>query len=288
METSLTLLILLPVVLAVIMFGMGLSLVKEDFTRLARMPLPVLLGLIGQILLLPAMAYAIAVVLDLSPNLAIGLMIMSACPGGTVSNIISQLARANLALSVTLTAIATVICVFTTPLIIAWSIDRFSQTSSESFSLLSTTIGLIVITLVPLTFGILTRAFASNWAIKYEEPFRKFSAIFMLVTIILAVSENWGLLLESFSQVAAATISLNVLGILLGLAMGFAFRLAKRDSVTLSIEIGIQNVTVAITIAITFLGQEAYAITAGVYGVTMYLGTLIPIVMMRLGNAKTN
>jgi len=281
MESSFLLSIVLPLVLAIIMYGMGLSLVKEDFTRLLNMPKPVLVGLFGQIVLLPILAYGVAVVLNLDAPLAIGLMILAACPGGTMSNVISQLCRANLALSVTLTAITTVICVFTTPLIIGWSIQTFARDTSESFSLLGTTIGLIVITLIPVTLGIITRAYAANWSIKYQEYFRKFSGLFMLVTIIFVLRENWGPFVESFEKVALATIAVNVLAICLGLALGALFQLNKRDGVTLSIEVGIQNATVAITIAATFLQQQDYAITAGVYGITMYLGALIPALLAR-------
>lgn len=284
MESSFLLNVGLPVVLAIIMFGMGLSLEKRDFTRLAKMPLPVIAGLSGQIIILPLIAYLVVIAFDLSPALAVGMMILSACPGGTMSNVISQICRANLALSVTLTAITTVICVFTTPLIIGWSIAKFDGETAREFSLASTTIGLIVITLIPVLIGIVTRSFATAWAIKYEEYFRRFSGVFMLVMIVFVLRENWTLFVESFEKVALATMALNIGAICTGLLLGLLLGLSRRDGVTLSIEVGIQNATVAITIAATFLQQEAYAVTAGVYGITMYLGALIPVLLMRKEN----
>ena len=281
MQSSFLLTVMLPLVLAVIMFGMGLSLVKEDFLRLFRMPKPVLVGLMGQVVLLPILAFFTAVVFQLEPTLAVGLMILSACPGGTMSNVISQLSRANLALSVTLTAVTTVVCVFTTPLIISWSVAHFDSATSQSFSLLNTILGLIVITLIPVVLGVVTRAYAETWAIRSEAYFRKFSGAFMFVMIIFVLRENWAPFVESFERVAIATIVLNVSAVCLGLTLGALFRLSRRDGITLSIEVGIQNATVAITIAATFLQQDAYAITAGVYGVTMYLGALIPVLLMR-------
>jgi BASS family bile acid:Na+ symporter len=113
--------IILPLVLALIMFGMGLSLTKQDFLELGKEPKPIAIGLFGQLLILPLLAYAIAVFFDLSEHLAVGIMILAACPGGTSSNILSHLARANLALSVSLTAVTTLICVVTTPLIISFA-----------------------------------------------------------------------------------------------------------------------------------------------------------------------
>jgi len=113
MEASFLTQIMLPATLAVIMFGMGLSLTTDDFVRLWKMPKPIFVGLAGQLVLLPMLAYGIAIAFGLSEDLAIGLIILSACPGGTMSNVISHLAKANLALSVTLTAITTIICVFT-------------------------------------------------------------------------------------------------------------------------------------------------------------------------------
>lgn len=281
MGASVLLNVVLPLVLAIIMFGMGLSLVKEDFLRLLKIPKPVLLGLFGQIILLPSLAFITAIVFNLRPSLAVGLMILSACPGGTMSNVISQLSRANLALSVTLTAITTVVCVFTTPLIIAWSIQYFDSTTTQSFSLLGTTLGLIVITLLPVFIGLVTRAYAESWARKYESYFRKFSGIFMVVLIAFVLWENWSLFSASFADVALATIVLNIIAVLIGLALGTIFQLSRRDGATLGIEVGIQNATVAITIATAFLQQEAYAITAGVYGITMYLGAIIPVILMR-------
>ncbi len=287
MGASVLLNVLLPLALAIIMFGMGLSLIKEDFLRLLKIPKPVILGLLGQIILLPILAFTIAVTFNLSPSLAVGLMILSACPGGTMSNVISQLSRANLALSVTLTAITTVICVFTTPLVIAWSIHYFDSATPQSFSLLGTTLGLIVITLLPVAIGLTVRAYAQSWAIKYERYFRKFSGVFMVALIGFVLWENWSLFIESFEEVAMATIILNILAVLIGLTLGVIFHLSRRDGATLSIEIGIQNAAVAITIATTFLQQEAYGVTAGVYGITMYLGAIIPIFLMRKSGAKT-
>ena len=179
-------------------------------------------------------------------------MILAACPNGTSSNILSQLARANLALSVSFTAVTTVIYVVTTPFIVRFAIEQFNDNPTESFSVLSTTLGLIFITLIPVLIGTLIRHKCVNFAIRSEAFFRRLSSVFLVFMI--------------------AAISLNLLAIGTGLLLGLVFKLVKRDVMTLGIEVGVQNSSMAILIAITFLDRPDYAIAAGVYGLAMYLG----------------
>ena len=273
--------IIMPIVLALIMFGMGLSLTREDFRELWREPKPVIIGLIGQLLLLPIIAYLVAIVFALPEHLAIGLMILAACPGGTSSNIISHLARANLALSVSLTAVTTLVCVITTPLIIQFAVDRFSSNPSESFSLLSTTIGLIFITLLPVLLGISLRHKYSERAIKVEPFFRRLATLFLIAMIIGITVQERETLVESFSQVFTASISLNLIAVATGVSLGLLFKLVTRDSITLGIEVGVQNASMAILIAVSFLNRPDFAITAGVYGISMYLGAGLLLVMAK-------
>jgi BASS family bile acid:Na+ symporter len=263
---------ILPLVLALIMFGMGLSLTKQDFLELSKEPKPVAVGLLGQLLILPLLAYGIAIFFDLSEHLAVGIMILAACPGGTSSNILSQLARANLALSVSLTAVTTLICVVTTPLIIRFAIEQFNDTTAESFSLLSTTLGLIFITLLPVLLGIMIRHKLTDFALRSEAFFRHLSTAFLVFMIAAITYQERDNLVESFVLVSEATFSLNILAIGAGVLLGITFRLVKRDTVTLGIEVGVQNSSMAILIAITFLDRPDYAIAAGVYGIAMYLG----------------
>lgn len=272
MESSILTQVILPLVLVVIMFGMGLSLTKDDFLRLWKMPKPVFVGLFGQLILLPIIAFFVAKAFELSAPLAVGLMILAACPGGTSSNVICHLCRANLALSVTLTAITTVVCVFSTPFIIAFSIDYFVTDKGPAFSLIEVTIGLFFITLFPVLVGIFLRHKYPNGAMRKEAFFRRFSAIFLVVTIFAVLIQERAVLAESFSQMFGAAITLNIVAILVGLMLARLARLNLRDGVTLSIEVGVQNSTMAILIAGTFLQKQEYAVSAGVYGLTMYLG----------------
>jgi BASS family bile acid:Na+ symporter len=264
--------IILPLVLALIMFGMGLSLTRQDFLELGKEPKAVVVGLIGQLLLLPILAYGVAILFGLSQHLAIGIMILAACPGGTSSNIISHLARANLALSVSLTAVTTLVCVLTTPMIIQFAINQFDTDPAKSFSLLSTTLGLIFITLLPVLFGIFLRHKFPKQAINSEPFFRRLSTGFLIFMIIAITYQERANILESLSQVLFPTVSLNLAAIAIGLLLGVIFKLVKRDCVTLGIEVGVQNSAMAILIAVSFLNRPDYAIAAGVYGLAMYFG----------------
>lgn len=286
MQASILTQVLLPAVLALIMFGMGLSLTKADFTRLLDMPRAIILGLFGQVLILPVLAFATAVVFDLSPELAIGIMILSACPGGTMSNVISHLSRANLALSVSLTGITTLICVFSTPWIIHFSISAFADSEGQAFSLLSTSIGLIFITFLPVLIGIGMRHKYAEIALRLEPRFRKLALAFMIVMIVAIVIQERDTLVSSFAQVFWATLTLNVVAISVGVLLGKGFRLPHREQLTLGIEVGIQNASMAILIAITFLQDPAFATAAGVYGLTMYLGAGLLVVYAKLTAPK--
>lgn len=273
MEGSALSQIVLPLVLGLIMFGMGMSLTKDDFSRLLRMPSSVVAGLVGQILILPVMAFSLVIMLSLPVHLAIGIMVLASCPGGTTSNLISHIAKANLALSITLTAITTLICVFTTPFIIQFSLDYFGVENSN-FSLWETTIGLIVISLLPVLVGLWVRYKFPVFALRQETLFRRLAVIFMLLLIVGISWQERHSLTESFPSVFIITIALNAAATLLGVFIAKLFRLSRKDAVTLGIEIGTQNASMAILITLTFLDNPSYAIACGVYGVTMYLGAM--------------
>jgi BASS family bile acid:Na+ symporter len=280
-QTSIFTVLFLPLVLASIMFGMGLSLQMKDFARLAKLPKPIFVGIVGQSLLLPALAFAIAVLFSASEEVAIGIMILAACPGGSTSNLLSHLAKANLALSISLTAITTVICVFTTPFIIAFSINYFTQGEPAEFSLLKTSFGLIIITLVPVALGMTTRHRYTNLALKLEPIFRKLAIIFMLLLIVKICFDERDMLISGFPDLYMFTIGLNLLATILGVLLAKLFSLNIKDSVTLGIEVGTQNATLAILIAVSFIQEPAYALVAGGYGLAMYLGAAILVFYAR-------
>jgi BASS family bile acid:Na+ symporter len=272
---------ILPGVLALIMFGMGLSLTVYDFTRLFRLPKPVLIGLFGQLIALPLFALSLALLFNAPPAIAIGLMIIAACPGGTTSNLISHIAKANLALSVCLTAITTIVCVISTPFLIKYSIGLFSEAQDLSFSLLNTSLGLLVISIIPILIGMTIRANFNDLACTVEPWFRRLSVVFMLLLIAIISYQERDMMVQAFPDVFLLVVALNFGATLMGLLLAKLSRLSEKDGVTLGIEIGTQNATLAILIAVSFIQEPSFAVAAGVYGVTMYLGAFCLVFFKR-------
>ena len=198
MEASFFTQVLLPASLALIMFGMGLSLTIADFKRLLNTPRAVSMGLFGQMICLPLMAFLLCLAFSVEPHIAIGLMVLAACPGGTSSNLLSHIGRANLALSVSLTAITTVICVVSTPWLIKFSVDYFTILPDEPFSLLNISLSLLVITLIPIVIGMSVRHFALNFANRTEAFFRHLSTLFLITMIILISIDEKEMIMNSF------------------------------------------------------------------------------------------
>ena len=287
MNASILTEVILPLALALIMFGMGLGLTTTDFTRLFKNPLGIVMGLIGQFVAMPLLALGLCYLLNLPTPIAIGLMILAACPGGTMSNVVSQLVKANLALSVSLTAASTAISIITTPFIIGFAMSQFAPADDATFSILTTSLGLFFITLVPVAIGIWLRHFKSDFAIKAEPFFRRFSLFFMLMMIAALVIKERDLLVSSFNNVFWACIALNIGSMVVGWLIAKCSKLNLTDSLTLSIEVGIQNASLAILIAISFLNKPEYAVTGGVYGLAMFIGPLLLIGGLKLKNKRT-
>lgn len=280
--------ILQPLSLAFIMFGMGLSLTQFDFLRLWQTPMPIIGGFIGQIIVLPLLAFTLCLLMDLSPAMSIGLMILAACPGGTTSNVVSHLAKANLALSVSLTALSSIVCVFTAPFIIQFAVSYFSDSHDIEVSLSSISLGLLVITLLPIMFGMIVRRYYRDWAVKVEVYFRRFALVFLLLMITGVVIQERDIISDAFNEVFIACMLLNLLAMMVGVITAKLFKLSHKDSLTLAIEIGLQNSTMAMLICISLLHMPSYAVVAGVYSLTMYLGAGLLVLYASYSNSNRN
>ncbi|WP_394221119.1 bile acid:sodium symporter family protein [Alteromonas gracilis] len=286
MQASVLTEVLLPLALAFVMFGMGLTLTIGDFTRLLKAPKAVLTGFIGQIVLLPLLALGLCFVFGLPDYIAVGVMILAACPGGTTSNLISHIAKANLALSVSLTAISTIACVFTTPFIIQFAIDYFVKENAPEFSIIQTVTGLVGVSILPVIIGMTIRRFNTTFATKTENFFRQFSMYFMLLMIVGVLVSERNNLASSLEAAFLVCLTLNLSSVLLGLLLAKVSKLAFKDSLTLAIEIGVQNAALAMLICITFLNAPDYAIAPGVYGIAMYIGPALLAVWAKRKNKR--
>ena len=284
MESNVLTELFLPLALAVIMFGMGLSLRFDDFKRILVYPKAVSLGLFNQLVLLPLVAFAIANLLQLSPELAVGLMILAACPGGATSNLITHLAKGDSALSITLTAFSSLITVVTIPFIVNFSIGYFIPGGEEQkLEILGTVIAVLAITIIPVVIGMTVLKKAPNLAQKWDQPFRKFSTVFFVIIVVAAFVKEKDNLVQFFIDAGPASLVLNLATLGLGYGLAKLAGLNFRQSLTIAVESGIQNGTLGITIAATLIVNSVMTIPSAIYSLIMF-GTAALIIFW--GNRK--
>ena len=261
----------LPFSLAVIMFGMGLSLRIEDFKRILIYPKAVGIGLLNQLVLLPIIAFGIANFFKLPAELAVGLMILAVCPGGATSNLITHLAKGDAALSITLTAFSSVITVFTIPFLVNYSIGYFIPGGeAQQLEVVGTVVSVLVITIIPVALGMLVFAKVPKLAAKLDLPFRRISAIFFVIIVIAAVVKEKENLVRYFVEAGPAALALNVATLALSFGTARLFKLPFRQGLTIAIESGIQNGTLGITIAATLLMNSVMTIPSAIYSLIMF------------------
>lgn len=282
----------LSISIAIIMLGMGLSLTIADFVRITKAPRGVFVGLFNQLILLPLIGLALVFLLGLRNEYAVGLMLIAACPGGATSNLISNLAKGDLGLSITMTAFSSVITVFTIPLIVNYSLGHFMSTKGNVvLEFWPTFSKMFMVTIVPVTIGMLIRRRSIAFADKMEKPVKIASVILMAAIIIGAVLANKDKLSSAFTDVGPAIVLLNALTMLLGFFSGKLLRLDLRQRVSISIECGIQNGSLALFVA--SLGALAafptILLVPAIYGTLMFLtGGIFATVYERMVNKSEN
>jgi len=272
----------LPVSLAIIMFSLGLGLTVADFTRIATAPKAFVTGFVAQVFLLPIIAVGLLALTDLPPHLAFGVMILSFCPGGATTNLLSRFARADVALSVTLTAVVSLLSVVTVPLLIGFSSGHFLDLGDRPINISSLAISLFLITTVPVVLGMLVRRFAPKFTIRSEPWFFRASAGIFVVVLVGALSSNWGLFLENVAILGPILVAFNVVLLALFWFLSRGLGLGGAQAATIAIEGGVQNATLGITVASMIAGAAMpdYALPSAVYGITMYVVTLPAIFLL--------
>ncbi len=279
MQSSVLTELFLPFSLAVIMFGMGLSLRIEDFKRILIYPKAVGIGLLNQLILLPMLAFGIAKAFQLPPELAVGLMILAVCPGGATSNLITHLAKGDAALSITLTACSSVITVFTIPFLVNYSIGYFIPGGeAQQLEVVGTVVSVLFITLIPVTLGMITLAKAPALAQKWDQPFRKISTVFFVIIVLAAILKERDNLVQYFIEAGPAALALNLSTLAVSFAMAKWTGLPFRQGLTIAIESGIQNGTLGITIAATLLVNSVMSIPSAIYSLLMF-GTAALVIL---------
>ena len=282
--------VVLPLGLAFIMFTLGVGLTPADFARVGQRPLAFFIGALNQSILLPLVTFICVLAFGIRAEMAVGFMILAACPGGVTSNVISKLAKGDVALSVSLTAVISLASVVTVPLILGLSMGYFMGDAAPAIDITKTAVTMFVLTVVPVTLGLGARAMAPAAMTRAEPKLSAVATILFAVIVLAALAANWALFVETIVVIGPALLvllaALTTIGFVVPRLLGRSVTEAK----TISVETGVQNSTLGIAVAAIIVGGEggftAYALPSAVYGILMYL-IILPVVLKyrRIGTA---
>jgi BASS family bile acid:Na+ symporter len=271
MQDSIIFDLLLPIALGIIMLGLGLSLTVADFRRVLSYPKAVLFGLFLQTGILPWAAFAIAIAMRLPPELAVGLMLLAASPGGATANVYSHLARGDVALNITLTATNSLLCLVTLPIIVGLSLGWFMDADAYVPPPFKKVIEVGAIILLPVLIGMTIRHFATGFARRMEKPLKIFSIAVLALLIAAVLQAEWKVLVAYAATVGVACLLFNLVSMGSGYGLSLAIRLPRRQAIAIAMEIGIHNGTLAIFIALNVLGNNLMSVPAAIYSLIMFV-----------------
>lgn len=270
MEQNAILTVFLPIALGIIMLGLGLNLLVDDFKRVVLYPKAILIGLLCQMVLLPLLCFGICILFDLPSALAVGLMLLSASPGGATANLYSHLAKGDVALNISLTAVNSILTLFTLPFIVNFAIDYFMQGGQVVPMQFKKIVEVFAIVLVPVAIGMFINYRSPQISKKLEKPVKILSAIFLILIIVGAIVKEKDQFVTYFQQVGLACLTFNVLSMVLGYYIPSLLKVNKKQSIAIGMEIGIHNGTLAIYIALNVIGSSIMSIPPAVYGLIMF------------------
>ena len=277
--------VFLPLALVVIMFSLGLGLTVEDFQRVLRRPKAFGIGAASQLFLVPAAALLIVMAFDLPPAIALGVMILSFCPGGATSNILTRLAGGDLALSISLTGLISLISVITLPVFVTLAASLLLDDAAPPPVVPLLGIALFLLMAVPVGAGMAIRVLKPALSASIEAPMHRIANILFGAVVIGAVATNWALLVENLVLLGPALVTLNIVLLVCGFLLAGLLRLNTREAKAIAIETGIQNAALGINVGILLSGQvaelPAYSLASGVYGVAMYFVSLPFVLWLR-------
>ncbi len=265
----------IPVGLWVVMLGMGLSLTPADIKNIFVMPRAMCVGLAGQLVLLPILAFILALLFAPTPAIAVGVLILASCPGGVTSNAYSFASRADVALSVSLTAVSSFITIFTVPLITYLSLNYFfAEDSFPALPVVEMMVTLAKLTVIPVAIGMIVRQIWNDKARRLIEYLRTATFVFLLLLVITGSIVAFDVLKQYFLQTASVALSLNVFSMAMGFGLGRLFGLNVPQRVSITYEIGVQNISLASLVALSLLGNEEFFVVTLVYAAIMKITAL--------------
>ena len=274
--------IFLPLALAFIMFALGLGLTGADFLRVLKQPKDFLVGAISQIILLPIIAFILIKIWPISPELAIGVMIIAAAPGGVTSNILTSFAKGDVALSVSLTAIISLLSVITVPFIIITSLNILDLNNvSQNISLTNMALSMFLIVTLPVILGMIIKKILSNFALSFEPIAKKISIFLFVLVLIGAILAERNNVIAYFAQAGLITLVLNVVMMIVAFYVAQLLGSGVAQKKCIAIECGLQNGTLAIFVATTLFGGGVYLIPAATYSLIMFATSLIFVFIIK-------
>ena len=279
--------VVLPLALAFIMLSMGLALTPADFGRVLRRPTAALIGLTAQMVLLPILAFAMVMawgaVWGMDPSLAVGFLIIAACPGGVTSNLLTHLARGDTALSISITAVTSVLASITIPLIVTLAKDWFLGAEAPPLPLLGTIAGIFAIVTLPVLVGMAVKGARPAFAARMEPFCRQAATGLFVMIVVAAVAVEWPLLIAHFGEIGPPVLLLNLACMAMGWSLARAARLRRDQAVAITLETGLQNGTLAVLIAATFLASHMMVVPGAVYSLVMFFtaGVYVALVAAR-------
>ena len=274
--------VFLPLALAFIMFALGLGLTGNDFLRVARQSRDFFVGAFSQIILLPIIAFILVKIWPIAPELAIGVMIIAAAPGGVTSNILTSFAKGDVALSISLTAIISLVSVITIPFIVLTSVGLLSNTNvTEDISLIAMSRDMFLIVTVPVILGMLLRKFVSGIALKFEPIAKKISTILFVLVLLGAIAAERENVVSYFAQAGLITLVLNVIMMVVAFYLAQLLGSKAEQKKCITIECGLQNGTLAIFVATSIFGGGMYVIPAATYSLIMFATSLIFVYLVK-------
>jgi BASS family bile acid:Na+ symporter len=289
MEQSALTAIFLPVALGIIMLGMGMTLSLNDFKRVVIYPKAVVIGLSTQIILLPLLGFGLAAIFFESPELAVGFILIALCPGGATSNLISHLAKADVALSISLTAISSLATTFTIPILLNVALMHYMVGDQAiQLPLFNTFLQIFAVTILPVSIGMVIKAKYPTFAFNSQKVMNIISTVFFILILLAAILKERENIVPYFRQAGLATLLLNMSSLLIGYYIGKLFQLNKRQRSSIAIETGIQNGTLAIALALSpaILNNTQMAVPGAIYSLLMFVTAAVVIILSKKENAS--
>jgi len=274
--------VILPLALAFIMFVLGLGLTGTNFLRVIKQPRDFFVGALSQVILLPVIAFILVKIWPIAPELAIGVMIIAAAPGGVTSNLLTSFAKGDVALSISLTAIISLLCVITIPFIVLTSVELLDGSNiTQDISLLSMSRDMFLIVTVPVILGMLLRRFASAMSLSFEPIAKKVSTVLFVLVLLGAIAAERENVVSYFAQAGLITLVLNVVMMVVAYLVAQSLASGTKQKKCITIECGLQNGTLAIFVATSIFGGGVYVIPAATYSLIMFATSLIFVFIVR-------